>query len=70
MMRNLSSRLERLERACTVDDRGPRRTVMGTSDADCEAQKAAMIEAGKASAEDEWMFIILVGLGGAPYCCG
>ena len=69
-MRNLSSRLERLERASTVTDRGPLRTVMGTSDADCEAQKAAMIEAGKASAEDKWMFIILVGLEGAHYCSG
>ena len=60
MMRNLSSRLERLERASTVTDRGPLRTVMGTSDADCEPQKAVMIEAGKASAE------VLMGLEGAP----
>jgi hypothetical protein len=59
MIRNVEARLLKLEAASNPADR-PWRRVVCDSEADCEAQKRAMIESGQAEEADNFIFRILI----------
>jgi hypothetical protein len=59
MIRNLETRLLKLEAASNPLDR-PWRRVICDSGADCEAQKRAMIESGQAQEGNNFIFRIII----------
>ena len=59
MIRNVETRLLKLEAAGNPLDR-PWRRVTGETEAECQAQKRAMIESGQAAEADDFIFRIIV----------
>jgi hypothetical protein len=59
MIRNVETRLLKLE-AAQIPLTSSWRRVIGDSEAECEAQKRAMIENGQAAETDDYVFRIIV----------
>jgi hypothetical protein len=59
MIRNVETRLLRLE-AAQMPLTGLWRRVIGNSQAECQAQKRAMIEGGQAQGADRFIFRIIM----------
>jgi hypothetical protein len=59
MIRNVESRLLRLEAALSPVDH-PWRQVIGDTETECQANRRAMIESGQAEEADNFIFCIIV----------
>ncbi len=56
----LQTRLSKLEATTSPDDKRPWLRVIGHSEEECEAQRRALIDAGRAPEADNFVFRIIV----------